>query len=109
MTDQQRFAYFKRTAPVEDLRFMIRIGTSDLPITLADAWIAAANSAPSRTAADNKRIFKSLCQRWRAASNERERASGDPAIGSPAWREALIEADARAAELAAELSTEVAS
>ena len=77
MTTAERFAYFKRTAPVEDLKFLIRHGNLS-PDLLARATAALQN--PTR--AENKR----LAQLWREQRAAADRDDNRPAIGSERWQ-----------------------
>lgn len=73
MTDAQVFAHYHRTAPVEDLKFFLRVATmSDgLRSRVADL-LRRAEAGLSRHAVYREYVV--LQDAWRRESNERERA-----------------------------------
>lgn len=82
MTDAQRFAYFKRIAPLEDARFALRYGirlSPDLERDWAELVIAIQAGLP---VAESRRRLQRLHERWRIERQDAERAAGIPAIGS---------------------------
>jgi hypothetical protein len=84
LTDAQMFAYYKRTAPEQDLRFLLRFTLSpELRYQIEDALIAP-------TAADAKRCR----ELWRIEARARERAAGIPSIGAPIPEAIELEATA---------------
>jgi hypothetical protein len=74
MTDAQLYAYYKRTAPAEDLRFFLRGGKSP-------ALLARARAITNPTAYD----LVLLREAWRIERADDERAAGIPAIGTEEW------------------------
>jgi hypothetical protein len=74
MTDAELFAYYKRTAPTEDLRFFLRFRMSDVLRRRAEA-------VTKPTAAD----LVLLRSAWRTERLAEERAAGIPAIGTAEW------------------------
>jgi hypothetical protein len=74
MTDAQLFAYYKRTAPTEDLRFFLRG-------RLSDGLRRRAEAITKPTAAD----LVLLRDAWRTERLAEERAAGIPAIGTAEW------------------------
>jgi hypothetical protein len=74
MTDAQLYAYYKRTALVEDLRFFLRGGKSA-------ALRARAEAITNPTARD----LASLREAWRVERCAEDRAAGIPAIGTEEW------------------------
>ena len=64
MTTAQLYAQYKKTAPIEDVRFALRIG-ADLSPGLRDDWQALLGIAPTLTRAETYRRLKGLQQRWR--------------------------------------------
>lgn len=70
MTDEQLRAHYKKTAPVEDIRFALRVGVR--LGTVAPAWEALLGLAPQLTAAEAKRRLVSLQGQWRRERNARE-------------------------------------
>lgn len=77
-TDAELFAHYKRIAPAEDLRFILR--------TEVSAELRARAEAIAKPTAKD---ISGIRIAWRTERNERDRRLGIPAIGSPAWREAL--------------------
>ncbi len=80
MTTAERFAYFKKTAPVEDVRFALRAGVKMSP-ALRDDWQALLGLAPTLARGETYRRLTALQARWRIEDNARP----IPAIGTPAW------------------------
>jgi hypothetical protein len=74
MTDAELFAYRKRTAPVEDLKFLMSFTMSDALRTRAEA---IAKPTPKDCTA--------LRNAWRIERQAAERAANEPAIGSERW------------------------
>jgi hypothetical protein len=74
MTDAQVYAYHKRTALAEDLKFFLRGGKSE-------ALLARARAITKPTAQD----LILLREAWRIERAAEERAAGIPAIGTEAW------------------------
>jgi hypothetical protein len=73
MTDAELFAYYRRTAPAEDLRFFLRARMSDALRRRAEVT--------KPTAADLARLRAA----WRMERQAEERAAGIPAIGTAEW------------------------
>ena len=84
MSDRELFAYYKRTALAGDLAFFLRGTLSD------DLRASAMASEPTKANLSTLRCL------WRAESNARDRAAGIPALGTEAWRDALLWADEQA-------------
>lgn len=84
LSDDARFAHYKRIAPVEDIRFALRIGVT-MPGELAIAWTAllrdAENGLPP---AQCKLRLRALQARWRILQAETEKAEGIPAVSGDA-------------------------
>jgi hypothetical protein len=76
MTDAELFAYYKRTAPAEDLRFFLRA-------RMSDALRRRAETITKPTAAD----LAVLRTAWRTERQAEERAAGIPAIGTAEWHQ----------------------
>jgi hypothetical protein len=74
MTDAQLYAHYKRTAPIEDLRFFLRGPKSA-------ALRARAEAIATPTAHD----VASLREAWRVERLADDRAAGIPAIGTAEW------------------------
>jgi hypothetical protein len=74
MTDAELFAYYKRTALAEDLRFFLRA-------RMSDALRRRAEAITKPTAADLARLRAA----WRTERQAEERAAGIPAIGTAEW------------------------
>jgi hypothetical protein len=74
MTDAQVYAYYKRTALAEDLKFFLRGGKSE-------ALLARARAITTPTAQD----LILLREVWRIERAAEERAAGIPAIGTEEW------------------------
>lgn len=77
LSDAELFAYFKRNALAEDLRFFLRGSLSAELRTRAEA-------ITKPTAKD----LASLRTAWRTERQDYERAYGIPAIGSESWKRA---------------------
>jgi hypothetical protein len=66
MTAAELYAYYKRTAPVDDIRFAIRVGV-DLSPELTDEWLALLEDAKDGLPASECRWrLWALQDRWRA-------------------------------------------
>jgi hypothetical protein len=76
MTDAELFAYYKRTAPAEDLRFFLRA-------RMSDALRRRAEAVTKPTAAD----LTNLRAAWRTERAIEERNAGIPAIGTAEWHQ----------------------
>ena len=74
MTDAELYAFYKRTALTEDLRFLLRV-------RLSDGLRARAEAITRPTAQD----LSSLRAAWRVERWAEDRAAGIPAIGTLAW------------------------
>jgi hypothetical protein len=74
MTVAELFAFYKRTAPAEDLRFFLRA-------RMSDALRRRAEALTKPTAAD----LASLRTEWRTERSIEERMAGIPAIGTAEW------------------------
>jgi hypothetical protein len=74
MTDAELFAYYKRTAPTEDLRFFLRG-------RLSYALRRRAEAVTKPTTADLVLLWSA----WRTERLAEERAAGIPAIGTAEW------------------------
>lgn len=83
MTDAELYAYYKRTAPAEDLRFFLRARMSN-----ALRYRAEAIAKP--TASD----VVSLRTAWRTERQAEARAAGIPAIGTAEWHRQYADAAA---------------
>jgi hypothetical protein len=70
MSDSQLFAHYKKTAPIEDVRFFLRTAILS-PALRADLEQLAAN-APAMTRADIYRRYVVLQDMWRRESNATE-------------------------------------
>lgn len=68
MTDTQLFAYYKRTAPVEDIRFWI--GHATMSDALLSRFVALSDTGET---ARIKRELPALQAEWRREANARER------------------------------------
>src|SRR5688572_8279727 len=90
MTDAELFAYYKRTAPTEDLRFFLRG-------RLSDALRRRAEAITKPTAAD----LVALRDAWRTERLAEERAAGIPAIGTAEWHAQYTAAAPAGADLPA--------
>lgn len=86
MTNAEIFAHYKRIAPVEDLRFFLRVGT------LSPELRARAEAVTKPTPA----ILAELRTAWRIERLQAHKAAGIPAIGSPEWAKRQARRDARA-------------
>jgi hypothetical protein len=75
-TDAQRFTFYKRTAPVEDLKFTRRDASPALQGEI-DALLAGAPSAKDAAR---------MRERRRVELAEAERAADVPALGSARWQ-----------------------
>lgn len=91
MTPDQLFAHYKKTAPVEDVRFALRAGVDLGPFR--DDWQALLGLAPTLTRGEVYRRLSILQGEARRARNARD---GAYAVGSPAWQERRQRADAYA-------------
>ena len=87
MTVVERFAYYKRTAPAEDLRFFLRA-------RMSDALRHRAEAITKPTAQD----LVSLRTAWRTERAIEERAAGIPAIGTAEWHAQYTDATPADAE-----------
>lgn len=74
MADAELYAYYKRTAPIEDLRFLLRG-------CMSDALRARAERITNPTARD----LASLRAAWRTERQAEDRGAGIPAIGTAEW------------------------
>lgn len=81
MTDAELYAYYKRTASAEDLRFFIRV-------RMSDALRIRAEAITKPTASD----LASLRAAWRTERAAEERAAGIPAIGTAEWHRQYADA-----------------
>jgi hypothetical protein len=81
MTDAELYAFYKRTAPAEDLRFFLRG-------RLSDALRLRAEAITKPTARD----LASLREAWRIERQAEERAAGIPAIGTAEWHRQYADA-----------------
>ncbi|MBM3772820.1 MAG: hypothetical protein FJW27_16320 [Acidimicrobiia bacterium] len=96
MTDAELYAYYKRTAPAEDLRFFLRG-------RLSDALRRRAEAITKPTARD----LISLREAWRIERQAHDRAAGIPAIGTAEWhRQCASQASADADVLAVDADAE---
>jgi len=113
MTDAQRFAEYKATAPGLDLRFTMAHMT--VRMTADGAWADEAHALCRQTWPDGRlrdisrpefyQRLRNLQDDWRRASNRRDTLP----IGSPAWREGILaEQDAQDARMVALADSEVA-
>jgi hypothetical protein len=84
MTDAELFAYRKKTAPMEDLRFFLQADLSPSLRARAEA------TTPS------KATMTGLYEAWRIERAQRDRARGIPAIGTPEWNKREARREARA-------------
>jgi hypothetical protein len=80
MSDAEVFAYYRRTAPVEDLKFFLRVAQMS-PELRADAQ--ALLNGPRLPRTEHYRRLVALQDRWRRERNEADRIAGIPAIGAP--------------------------
>ena len=80
MTDAELYAHYKRTALIEDLRFLLRG-------RMSDALRDRANAITQPTASDLARLRAA----WRAERLADERATGLPAIGTAEWHEQYVD------------------
>jgi hypothetical protein len=80
LTDVELYAYYKRTAPIEDLRFFLRG-------RLSDGLRARAEAITTPTAGD----LITLRAAWRAERLAQDRAAGIPAIGTAEWHQQQID------------------
>lgn len=87
MSESELRAYYKRTAPVEDVRFALRIGLK-LPPVLAEAWHVLAQVADRLPRAEVYRRLHGLQDEWRRWSNEQDRTAGRRPVG---WSDTLKE------------------
>lgn len=85
MTNAEIFAYYKRIAPAEDLRFFLRF-------KMSDALRQRAESVSRPTPA----ILAEIRTAWRIERLKAARAAGIPAIGSPEWAKRQQRREARA-------------
>lgn len=86
LTDAELRAHYKRTAPVEDLRFLLRV-------RMSDALRARAGAIVKPTAQD----LAKLRTAWRSERRAEERVAGIPAIGTTEWhRQYFAEASTNA-------------
>lgn len=69
MTKAELFAHYRKTAPVEDVRFAIRAGVQ-MSEPLRDDWQALLGLAPSIARAETYRRLHSLQARWRTERNQ---------------------------------------
>lgn len=92
MSDTALFAYYKRTAPLEDVRFTLSYATLSANLRARfEALEARITSGLSR--ADAYRAYEALQADWRAEANQRARQADEPAIGTPAWFAAFEQAE----------------
>jgi hypothetical protein len=96
MTDAELYVFYKRTAPAEDLRFLLRG-------RLSDALRLRAEAVTKPTARD----LTSLREAWRIERQAEERAAGIPAIGTAEWhRQCASQSSADAHLLAVDADAE---
>jgi hypothetical protein len=70
MAERERFAYYRRTAPLEDVRFMLRVAR--LSPTLRAAFVALeAQAAAGLARAQVYAQYVVLQDRWRVESHAR--------------------------------------
>ena len=81
MTDAELYAYYKRTAPAEDLRFLLRA-------RMSDALRRRAEAITKPTPADLARLRTA----WRTERQTEDWAAGIPAIGTAEWHAQYTEA-----------------
>jgi hypothetical protein len=81
MTDAELYAYYKRTALTEDLRFFLRGRMSDALRRRAEAIVKPTTSN-----------LANLRAAWRAERLAEERAARSPAIGTADWHQQYVDA-----------------
>ena len=91
MTPDQLFAHYKKTAPIEDVRFALRAGVDLGPFR--DDWQALLGLAPTLARGEVYRRLSILQGEARRARNARD---GAYAVGSKAWHTRRARAEARA-------------
>jgi hypothetical protein len=79
MSDAALYAYYKRTAPAEDLRFFLRA-------RMSDALRRRAEAVTKPTAGD----LAVLRTAWRTERQAEEWAAGIPAIGTAEWHQQFV-------------------
>jgi hypothetical protein len=80
MSDADLFAYYRKTAPIEDLRFFLRHAHMS-PGLRADAEVLL--NGPKLPCTEHYQRLRALQDRWRRERNDADRAAGIPAIGAP--------------------------
>ena len=83
MDRAELFAYLKRTAPLEDVRFWVRHAAMSDP--LRAGFIALQSIAETTTTVSRPAFYKQLAHLqalWRRESNARDKANGVPAVGN---------------------------
>lgn len=90
MSNKELFAYYKKTAALGDVRFMLaKTLSADLRARFADLERDVVGGLGR---VDAYRQYVNLQADWRAESNARDRAAGVPAVGTPEWAQALEDA-----------------
>ena len=80
MTVAERFAYYKRTAPLEDLRFFLHA-------RMSEALRRRAEAITKPTAVDLPPLYAA----WRMERQAEARAAGIPAIGTAEWHAQFVD------------------
>jgi hypothetical protein len=83
MTDAELYAYYKRIALAEDLRFLLRTRMSDALRRRAEAI--------TRPTAANLTLLRAA---WRTERLAEERPAGIPAIGTAEWHQQFVDTPA---------------
>lgn len=73
MSEKELFAWYKRTAPVENVRFFLRVCQYPAVSLEAEDLLHRLLANKGRTSPELRRAYTLLHQHWRAASNEREK------------------------------------
>lgn len=92
LSHKDRFAYFKKQAPVNDATFPQRHNL-DLPEEVKAEWAQLAADAPSLTRAEVYKRLYALKQRTSMLRAEADKAAGVPEVGSPRWGEDMHAAE----------------
>jgi hypothetical protein len=83
MSHAEVFAYYKKTALLGDVRFLLRARLS--PGLRADVETLERDVLAGLGRVEGYRRYVSLQDRWRGESNARERSSGRPVFGTAEW------------------------
>ena len=68
LSDKEMFAYFKRTAPVENVRFLLRLGLAPEVRDAADALLEQLTDNAGKATADTNRAYLRLQEMWRVTA-----------------------------------------